>query len=213
MDLVLLTSVARNPHITALLDNPIITYPFKKLSYFYANQKFVTIFARATWFQSTPSLVKVNLTVCSSLPQVSLNVFLTQVVSVYAHLNSYMYAVRKSSMVLHFKCLMKFRVQQLFIRFSVINFVTKYRCLTAINECRQLGVCSTKHRIWTIYQEKFLKWIHHSKFCQHSPCMTFLIFQTVYGVYTLYHLFSEPYIVTLKLGKDVKFVFHVRCLF
>ena len=113
-----------------------------------------------------PHLLKVNLTVCSSLPQVSLKVFLTQVV--YAYLNPYMRAVRKTSMVLHFKCLMKFRVQELFIQCSVINFVTKYRCVTAINEYRQLGVCSTKHRIWTIYQQKFLKCVRHSKFCQHS---------------------------------------------
>jgi len=48
MDLVLLNSVAVNPHITALLDNSSITYPFKKLAYFYANQKFIIIFARAT---------------------------------------------------------------------------------------------------------------------------------------------------------------------
>ena len=177
MDLVLLNSVAVNPHITALLDNSSITYPFKKLAYFYANQKFIIIFARATWFQSTPSLIEVNLAECSSLPQVSLNVFLTQVV--YASLNPYMRAVRKTSMVLHFKCLKKFRVQELFIQCSVINFVTKYRRVTAINEYRQLGVCSTKHRIWTIYQQKFLKCVRHSKFCQHSPYMPFLIFQTV----------------------------------
>jgi hypothetical protein len=153
MDLVLLNNVARNPHIRALLDNSIINYPFKKLPYFYANQKLIIIFVRAIWFQSTPSVIIVSLTVCSTLPPGQLERFsYTSRLRISQPIHA---CCTKTSMVLRFKYLMKFRVQQLFILCSVINFVIKYSCVIVINEYRQIGVSSTKQftkrNFWNVF--------------------------------------------------------------
>jgi hypothetical protein len=57
-----------------------------------------------------------------------------------------MHAIHKTSMILHVNYLIKFKVLQLFIMRSVINFCNSVKYVNAINEYGKPGVCSTKHR-------------------------------------------------------------------
>jgi hypothetical protein len=121
-------------------------------------------------------------------PQVSLKVFLTNVF--YAYLNPYMRAVRKTSMILHFKYLMKFKVLQLFIMRSVINF------------CNSVKMCECNKWIpttWRVqYQTANLNSLPRGIFEMYlllQILSTFTVhaislFQKVQEVYILYHLFS-----------------------